>query len=45
MIKLNSLIIIFGFFLLIDCLKEENTDIELTLIGLFDKNIGKKEPS
>ena len=42
MIKLNSLIIIFGCFLLIDCLKEENTDIELTLNGLFDKNIGKK---
>ena len=36
------MIIIFGCFLLIDCLKEENTDIELTLIGLFDKNIGKK---
>ena len=42
MIQLKSLIIILGCFLLIDCLKEENTDVTLSLNGFFKDNIGKK---
>ena len=40
--KLKSLIIIFGYFLLIDCLKEENIDVTVNLYGLYDEHIGKK---
>ena len=40
--KLKSLLIIFDCFLLINCLKEENTDVTVNLYGLYDEHIGKK---
>ena len=42
MTKLKSVIIILGCFLLIDCLKEENTDVTITLNGFYTEYIAKK---
>ena len=40
--KSNLLIILVGCFLFINCLKEENTDITITLQKIYDNNLGKK---
>ena len=40
--KSNLLIILVGCFLFINCLKEENADITITLQGIYNSNLGKK---
>ena len=40
--KSNLLIILVVFFLFIDCLKEENADVTISLYQIFDNNLGKK---